>query len=126
MSQSAQTPLSRPSHLPWLILLLIGVLLAIGFFAIFAFPYLILDPEVIARFEGRTVWIFTHVASGSIALLVGAPVLWMGTKRKSMPLHRKLGMVYLATVTLSSISSFYLSFTTEVNWVFGAGLFGRG
>jgi uncharacterized membrane protein len=126
MTTSTRSVKSSTSLLPWLILLLIGVLLAIGFFAMFAFPYLLLDSEVMARFEGRTAWIFTHVASGSIALFVGAPVLWMGAKRKSMSLHRKLGMVYLATVSISSITSFYLALTTEVNWVFGAGLFGLG
>jgi hypothetical protein len=92
MSTSTRSD-ARTNQTPWIILLVIGVLIGIGFFAGFAYPYLVFDAEAIARFEGRTAWIFTHVAAGSIALFVGAPVLWMGIKRKQMAIHRKLGMV---------------------------------
>ena len=64
------------------------------------------------------------MANGTIALFVGPPVLWMVLKRRSMPIHRKLGMVYLASVAVSSITTYYLAITTEVTWVFGAGLGG--
>lgn len=64
------------------------------------------------------------MANGTIALFVGPPVLWMGLKRRSMPIHRKLEMVYLASVAVSSITTYYLAITTKVTWVFGAGLGG--
>ena len=107
-------------------LLIFGSLMAVGFFAGFAIPYLVFDSTVLERFEGRTFWIWTHVATGTVALLTGPILIWLGLKRKRMGLHRPLGFVYLAAVALSSLAAFYLAATTGVSWVFGMGLAGLG
>ena len=114
--------------LPWLWMGLLGIalLVSVGFFVAFALPYIALDAGVLARFDGRTGWIFLHVFSGSVALFVGPFQVWMGITGKSLAVHRKLGMVYLASVAISSVTAFYLAATTEVNWVFGLGLAGLG
>ena len=106
----------------WVLTLGVASCLAIVFLIVFALPYLLLDPEVLARFEGRQSWIFTHVLSGTVALVVGPVQLWLGSRRQRLPLHRKLGILYLATVLLGSLAAFYLAATTQVSWVFGLGL----
>lgn len=105
--------------------LLIGsFLLAAGFFYGFALPYLALEDDVLERFEGRQLWILTHIAAGSIALLIGPFQLWMGLSGKAKQFHRRLGMAYLVSIGISSLCAFYLAATTQVSWVLGAGLAG--
>ena len=126
MVTSSGSDLSRSSN--WIVpfLLLVALLGGGGFIFGFAMPYLIFDSDVMERFGGREAWILSHVAGGVVALLVGPFVLWMGLKRSKMKVHRKLGMLYILCIVVSSFASFYLSITTEVNWVFGFGLFGLG
>lgn len=126
MATSSSSSVSRSSV--WILPLLLAIALIGGAVFIFGFalPYLIFDTEVMGRFGGREAWIFSHVAFGVVALLVGPFVLWMGFKRTKMKVHRKLGMLYILCILISSIASFYLAITTEVNWVFGFGLFGLG
>jgi len=117
----------RATHyktLSWLKMgsLVLAFLFSIGFFIAFAVPYLLLDADVLTRFEGRKIWIVLHILTGSIALLVGAPQLWMGLTGRTGKNHHKLGWIYLATIGLSSIITFYLAVTTKVGWVFGLGL----
>ena len=118
----------RNSTTSWIVLglLVISLLLAIGFFLGFALPYLFLDDEVLKRFDGRQFWIITHVASGSVALLIGPFQLWMGFTGNKKPIHRQLGMIYLISIGISSLCSFYLAATTQVTWILGAGLAGLG
>jgi uncharacterized membrane protein len=118
----------RISTTPWVVMVLLAIsfLLSLGFFLGFALPYLALEDEVLKRFDGRQLWIITHVATGSVALLIGPFQLWMGITGNKKPLHRQLGMIYLITIGISSLSSFYLAATNQVTWVFGAGLAGLG
>jgi hypothetical protein len=67
-----------------------------------------------------------HIVSGTIALLSGPFVLWMGLNRRPMKLHRGLGIVYMSAIGVSSIAAFYLATHTDIGWVFGAGLAGLG
>lgn len=105
--------------------LTIAILLSLALIIVFAMPYVLFDPSRMERFGGREFWIFTHVSMGIIALLVGPVQFWLGWKNKLIS-HKKLGKIYLITILLSSIASFYLAVTTEVSWVFGLGLGGLG
>ncbi len=107
------------------ILLLLALLGGLIFIIGFALPYILMDASKIERFPGREFWILTHVSTGIIALLVGPVQFWLAWKHKILT-HKKLGLVYLLAVGLSSLSSFYLAITTEVSWVFGMGLGGLG
>ncbi len=106
---------------------LLGLALLAGliFVLVFAMPYILMDQEKIGRFIGREFWILTHVGMGIVALLVGPVQFWLGWTGKFVS-HKKVGLVYLIAILLSSISSFYLAVTTEVSWVFGLGLGGLG
>ena len=107
-------------------LIVFGFLLSLGFFIMFAVPYLLLKPEHIAAFEGKTFWLITHIISGSVAIFIGAPQLWMGLTGRTGSLHRKLGWVYLAMIAYSSMTTFYLAVTTSNGWLVGLGLGGLG
>ena len=76
-------------------------------------------------FLGREFWIFTHVSMGIVALLVGPVQFWLGWKAKFIS-HKRLGIVYLISIGISSVTSFYLALTTTVSWIFGLGLGGLG
>src|SRR6185436_14855796 len=49
---------------------------------------------------------------------------WLGLNGLRLNLHRQLGVVYMASITISSMAAFYLATHTDVGWVFGAGLIG--
>jgi hypothetical protein len=104
----------------------VTALLAIGFFAGFALPYLLLDEEVLARYGPRRWWLLVHIAGGTVALLIGPLQLWLGLTRRAMRAHRRLGLAYVTSVGISAPASFYLAAHTTLGWVFGAGLTGLG
>jgi len=107
------------------ILLLLAFFGGLTFIIVFALPYILMDASKIERFLGREIWILTHVTTGVVALLVGPIQFWLGWKNKFLT-HKKLGLVYLIAIGLSSLSAFYLAITTEVSWIFGMGLGGLG
>ena len=102
-----------------------AVLLAIGFLGKAALPYLLLDPTALAPYASRRLWILTHVAAGTVALLTGPVQLWLGASGR-MRDHRWLGRVYVASVGVGAAAALYLSTHTDYGWVFGAGLTGLG
>ena len=107
------------------ILLLLALISGLIFIVFFALPYLLMDAAKIERFIGREFWILTHVGAGIIALLVGPVQFWLGWKNRFVT-HKKLGVVYMSAIALSSFTSFYLAVTTDVSWIFGLGLGGLG
>lgn len=107
-----------------MILLGIAALIALGFVIGFVTPYLTLDPARFRQYWPRRGWLLIHISMGTVALLTGPPQLWFGLRRRRLPLHRTLGMVYIASISLSSIAAYYLAFHTDLGWVFGAGLAG--
>jgi uncharacterized membrane protein len=107
-------------------LIWIAALLAAVFFFAVAFPYLRLDPSVLARYGSRQGWVLLHIVGGAVALLVGPVQLWLGTRRRAMGVHRRLGRVYAVSIGISSVAAFYLATHTNLGWVFGAGLTGLG
>ena len=62
--------------------------------------------------------------TGIVALLSGPVQLWLGLTAQRVWLHRRLGLVYMASVAVSSVAAYYLAFNTDFGWVFGAGLAG--
>ena len=104
----------------------LATLVAIGFFVGFALPYLMLDPEALARYSPRRGWLLLHIAGGAVALLTGPLQLWLGLTRRSMPAHRRLGLAYVTSVGIGAVAAFYLAAHTDLGWVFGAGLTGLG
>ncbi|HEX5000241.1 MAG TPA: DUF2306 domain-containing protein [Terriglobia bacterium] len=106
-----------------LILLAGAWIVALIFVAGFALPYFGFNPDTFGGYWVKRGWLLTHLAAGMVALLVGPFALRLGLARKRMPLHRRLGVVYMVAIGLSSLAALYLSLHTDVSWVFGMGLF---
>jgi len=69
-------------------------------------------------------WLLMHIGMGMVALLSGPVQLWLGLKDLYPKLHKNLGFVYMAAVTLGAVAAYYLAFHTSGGAVFGAGLAG--
>jgi hypothetical protein len=118
---------SRPATNRWVLLAILGMAAAaaLAFWVIAAMPYLRWDPAQFgAAYWPRRYGLITHIAGGSIALLVGPLQLWLGETRSKLALHRTLGTLYLLGVVLGVAGAYYLALTTTLGWIFGAGLFG--
>jgi uncharacterized membrane protein len=106
------------------VLVAVAAVAGLGFVWAFAVPYLRFDQEFLGRFSGRTPWIYSHVVLGTVALFTGPPQLWMGEGRRRLPLHRKLGYVYITAIGLNTVIALNLAVTNEISFVFGTGLAG--
>jgi uncharacterized membrane protein len=128
MDVASRQPRSQAVRLPrWpsAMLLSVAMLVALGFAAFFALRYfLAINEQVFGFYWPRRGWLLLHVGAGIVALLTGPGQLWLGLNRKRLALHRKLGIVYMAAVAVSSVAAFYLAAHTDLGWVFGAGLTG--
>ena len=114
---------------------LIGLagLMAITFVVIAVMPYgAMLGSEEAARgtlqgfqfaFWPRRGWLLIHIAGGLVALLSGPVQLWLGLHKVKMNVHRKLGMLYMAGMTVGSVGAIGLAFQTDYGLIFGSGLF---
>jgi hypothetical protein len=111
----------------------LAALAAISFIVIAAFPYrAMLGSEGAARqtledfqfiYWPRRGWLLIHIAGGLIALLSGPVQLWLGLHNVKMHVHRKLGLLYMAGMTIGSIGAFGLALQTDGGVIFGSGLF---
>jgi hypothetical protein len=112
----------------WGTVVLLGFALAVAalFLVFIAFPYFGLNPEKLGVYWSKRGWLLAHIAGGTVALVCGPFVLWLGLNRHRMTLHRGLGIVYMSSIAFSSIAAFYLATHTTFGWVFASGLTGLG
>jgi len=111
----------------------LAALSAITFIVLAAFPYrAMFGSEEVARqtlqdfqfaYWPRRGWLLLHIAGGLIALLFGPLQLWLGLHHVKIGVHRKLGMVYFAGMTIGSIAAIVLALKTDLGVIFGSGLF---
>jgi hypothetical protein len=114
-------------------LIVLAAIAAIVFIGLAALPYrALLGSEDVARstlqgfqfaYYPKRAWLLTHIAGGLIALLVGPVQLWLGLHNVKMDVHRKLGFVYIAGMTIGSIGAIGLALQTDGGVIFGSGLF---
>jgi uncharacterized membrane protein len=71
----------------------------------FALDY---SEENFGRFWPNRFWLLSHIAGGSLALLVGPFQLWSGLRHRALSVHRWTGRLYVAGVLLGGTSAFYL------------------
>ena len=114
---------------------LIGLagLAAVFFIIVAALPYrAMLGSEESARhvledfqfnYWPRRGWLLVHITGGFIALLSGPVQLWLGLHDVKLHIHRKLGLLYIAGMTIGSIGAIGLALQTDGGLVFGSGLF---
>jgi hypothetical protein len=99
-------------------------LVAVAFVGQVALPYFSLTPERLGPYWPRRWWLIAHVATGIVALLSGPVQLWLGITLRWPALHRRLGLVYIASVLVGALAAYGLVVQTSFGWVFGAGLAG--
>jgi hypothetical protein len=114
---------------------LIGLagLAAVFFVVVAALPYrAMLGSEESARhalqdvqfaYWPRRGWLLVHIVGGLIALLSGPVQLWLGLHDVKMHVHRRLGLIYIAGMTIGSVGAIGLALQTDGGLIFGSGLF---
>ncbi len=75
-------------------------------------------------FWPRVSWLFPHVVSGLIAILIGPLQFWSGMRRKYLQAHRIAGRVYVATVLTGSVAALGLAVTIDHGSAYSLGLAG--
>jgi hypothetical protein len=99
------------------------VVLGARFFISDAIPFLTdISPDKFGRFWPRRAWLLTHIAGGSLALLVGPLQFWSGLRRRSMRIHRWTGRLYVVGVLIGGSAAFYLASQAEQGATFGVSL----
>ena len=97
-------------------------LLVLWFLQSYAYRYFTLDVAQLGIYGPRREWLYAHMFGGTVALLLGPVQLWLGLNRRSILLHRVLGVGYVMGVVLGGTAAFSLAFHTDFGWVFGMGL----
>jgi uncharacterized membrane protein len=74
-------------------------------------------------FWTRNVGLFTHIFFGMTAFLLG-PFQFISQIRKNyVKAHRTMGKVYLVCIAVAAPAGIYMAITSQVNFVYAAGLF---
>lgn len=105
-------------------MLIVVFVIGLVFVAVAGLPYFLPGSESLQRYTGREAMLLLHITFGIVALLSGPFQLWLGIAERQSALHRKLGLVYMASIAVSAIAAVYLAINTDVSWMFGAGLLG--
>jgi hypothetical protein len=108
-------------------LLSIAAIAALVFWVGAAMPYLTAQKASFGRFPDlfwdRRYGLWLHILGGTLAIFIGPIQIWLGETRQRMSMHRWLGSLYLAGVSLACVGAFYLSLTTSLGFTYGSGLF---
>lgn len=99
-------------------------LVAIVFVVVAALPYFNPAAAQWTRYSSRRWWLLVHISTGIVALLTGPVQLWLGLAQQRVEVHRRLGVIYMASVAVSALTAYYLAFNTTLGFVFAAGLTG--
>jgi uncharacterized membrane protein len=66
-------------------------------------------------------FLYTHITSGGIAILIGWIQFSKFLQTKRPQLHRTMGKIYLVAALLCAVSGFYISFHATGGWVAALG-----
>lgn len=104
------------------------VLALVAYFIVKNVPrYFVFSAESYGRyFWPRASWLFPHVASGLVAILIGPLQFWPRMRRDYLPAHRIAGRVYVVTVLIGSIAAFGMASKAEGGAAYAWGLTGLG
>jgi len=78
-------------------------------------------PFMMHHLEARSLFLYSHLFFGPVALAILPFQLAAGIRRKAPMVHRWLGRVYAAAVLLSGLPSFALAFNTSAVPIAAAG-----
>jgi hypothetical protein len=98
---------------------------ALVFVGVAAIPYFLrMDEAQFRQYWPMRGWLLAHIAMGMVAILTGPVQLWLGLSDRYPALHKNLGFIYMAAVTVGAVAGYYLAFNTSGGVVFGSGLAG--
>jgi uncharacterized membrane protein len=118
---AAPSVLTQPT---FLLLSVVGVLV-LAFFYMEAMPYFSLNEATFGPYWWSRRWpLMLHISAGTVALLTGPAQVWLGLTYSKPEWHRRLGVVYIASVAAGSFAAFYLLTYTELGLGFQTGVFG--
>jgi len=121
-TSAASLPAPTSSKAPTLATLVAVTLVGLVFVVVAALPYF--RPDQVRSAAPRDWLLLLHIATGIVALFSGPVQLWLGLTDRRPELHRRLGMVYLLSIAISSVAAYGLAITTRGGLGFGAGLAG--
>ena len=106
--------------------LVFGLLTVVALWFVYSYAlfYLTIGPSGFGIYWPRHEWLYAHIISGIVALVLGPTQFWLGLTGRKPSLHRVLGLTYAAAVAVGGIAAFYLAFHTDFGWVFGVGFSG--
>jgi hypothetical protein len=88
----------------------VAAVVGIRFFLFAAAHYLIDFSEAsYAGYFPNRVYLFAHIAGGSLALLSGPFQIWSGLRRRVLKAHRVLGIAYVSGVVIGSLGALYMA-----------------
>jgi uncharacterized membrane protein len=123
--RNSEIPNAAPARRRLILILSAVVVVAVVYVIRFVCPYLSLDPVYYDYFWPWRYALWTHLAGGVTALLVGPIQLWLGMTGRRLDIHRRLGKVYLAALVVSLTGASYLiAKEIRTDWVFASGLLG--
>jgi uncharacterized membrane protein len=116
--------LSLKKILTWLAVLLL-LIAGSRFLYLNVFHYFVFtEQSYTSYFWVRHNWVITHVFFGMTAFLLGPLQFIPMIRKKYVKTHRLMGKTYLIAVGISSVAAVYLAYTSQVNFVYSAGLTG--
>jgi uncharacterized membrane protein len=68
--------------------------------------------------------LYVHIVTAMLALIIGPFQIFLKQSKTRVRMHRRLGYVYIISVTVSGIVSIYLSLFATGGWIAGLGFFG--
>lgn len=87
------------------------------------FIYLNFSKEVYTDyFWFRAPWLLVHVIFGIMATLIGPFQFIPAIRRKNLVVHRLMGRIYIVSILISTLVSFYLVSTAQLGLVYVVGL----
>jgi uncharacterized membrane protein len=125
MTVQGEAPAGRHGHAGLAVLLAVTAAAALWFVVQKALLYGSFDPAAYDTLWPRRFGLIAHLAGGAVAILVGIAQLWLGLTDRTAGLHRPLGRIYVAAVSVGAVGGLYLALTlTDGGFSFSAGLAG--
>ena len=124
MTTSKITDSKKQSSIIWLIILSAIFIISLIFVA-GQLRFFTLDPEILGRYWEIKWWLYGHIASGILALLIGPFQFWNKFRISYAKAHRRLGKTYLISILIGVISCCYLAWATtatDIHWTFAVSL----
>lgn len=89
-----------------------------------ALPHIMLNKAMYAEHWDHVIFLFSHVLSGTVALVLGPLQFWSAFRNKYKHFHRAIGYSYFFCILLSSLFALYLVSIPERTFGFRIGMGG--